>query len=208
MSARVWHRRHAGDRPRIERVGRSRARPCETVQIQSPALRGVACACDNWTGTAPGLHDRREAASLTWGAGVAKQRRPIVAILDGAHPDARVWRRPPRSNSPIDRRQLELLSKPITTPLSKSLCPRLVLRIYIPVRPASHIPHTPSSFYSVSSMRRTCLAALAAVVPCVLAQLPPTPSSWPHDYPGMPSGDYSTDWQSCASRLYAHIPTS
>ncbi|KAH9893408.1 alpha/beta-hydrolase [Cubamyces lactineus] len=39
-------------------------------------------------------------------------------------------------------------------------------------------------------------AALAVVLPLVVAQLPPTPSSWPHDYPGKPSGDFSPEWQS------------
>ncbi|KAH9849948.1 alpha/beta-hydrolase [Lenzites betulinus] len=39
-------------------------------------------------------------------------------------------------------------------------------------------------------------AALAVVLPLVAAQLPPTPSSWPHDYPGKPSGDFSPAWQS------------
>ncbi|OJT09784.1 Vitellogenic carboxypeptidase [Trametes pubescens] len=40
-------------------------------------------------------------------------------------------------------------------------------------------------------------AVLAVVLPLVAAQLPPTPSSWPHDYPGKPSGDFSPEWQSC-----------
>ncbi|EIW58496.1 alpha/beta-hydrolase [Trametes versicolor FP-101664 SS1] len=39
-------------------------------------------------------------------------------------------------------------------------------------------------------------AVLAVVLPLVLAQVPPTPSSWPHDYPGKPSGDFSPEWQS------------
>ncbi|KAH9946531.1 alpha/beta-hydrolase [Amylocystis lapponica] len=38
------------------------------------------------------------------------------------------------------------------------------------------------------------LALFAVAVPSVGAQLPP--SSWPHAYPGMPSGDYSPEWQS------------
>ncbi|OSD04770.1 alpha/beta-hydrolase [Trametes coccinea BRFM310] len=42
----------------------------------------------------------------------------------------------------------------------------------------------------------TSTVVLAAVVTFVTAQLPPTPSSWPHDYPGKPSGDYSPEWQS------------
>lgn len=40
-------------------------------------------------------------------------------------------------------------------------------------------------------------AVLAVVLPLVVAQVPPTPSSWPHDYPGKPSGDFSPEWQSC-----------
>ncbi|KAI0372590.1 alpha/beta-hydrolase [Pilatotrama ljubarskyi] len=39
-------------------------------------------------------------------------------------------------------------------------------------------------------------AVLAAAFGLVVAELPPTPSSWPHDYPGKPSGDYSPEWQS------------
>ena len=27
------------------------------------------------------------------------------------------------------------------------------------------------------------------------------PSSYPHDYPGKPSGDYSPEWQSCKPAL-------
>ncbi|KAI8996603.1 alpha/beta-hydrolase [Trametes punicea] len=42
----------------------------------------------------------------------------------------------------------------------------------------------------------TSTAVLAAILPFVAAQVPPTPSSWPHDYPGKPSGDYSPAWQS------------
>ncbi|RPD59090.1 alpha/beta-hydrolase [Lentinus tigrinus ALCF2SS1-7] len=33
-------------------------------------------------------------------------------------------------------------------------------------------------------------------VALVAASLPPTPSSWPQDYPGKPSGDFSPAWQS------------
>ncbi|CDO69772.1 hypothetical protein BN946_scf184766.g17 [Trametes cinnabarina] len=40
-------------------------------------------------------------------------------------------------------------------------------------------------------------AVLAVLVPLVATQLPPTPSSWPEDYPGKPSGDYSPEWQNC-----------
>ncbi|TBU47608.1 alpha/beta-hydrolase [Dichomitus squalens] len=39
-------------------------------------------------------------------------------------------------------------------------------------------------------------ALLALVASFVSAQLPPTPSSWPQDYPGKPSGDFSPEWQS------------
>ncbi|KAI0773294.1 alpha/beta-hydrolase [Trametes elegans] len=39
-------------------------------------------------------------------------------------------------------------------------------------------------------------AALAVALPFADSQLPPTPSSWPHDYPGKPSGDFSPEWQS------------
>ncbi|KAI0675837.1 alpha/beta-hydrolase [Trametes maxima] len=39
-------------------------------------------------------------------------------------------------------------------------------------------------------------AVLAFALPFVQAQLPPTPASFPHDYPGKPSGDFSPEWQS------------
>ncbi|PIL24661.1 hypothetical protein GSI_12545 [Ganoderma sinense ZZ0214-1] len=39
-------------------------------------------------------------------------------------------------------------------------------------------------------------ALVVLVASLVAAQLPPTPSSWPQDYPGKPSGDFSPDWQS------------
>ena len=47
------------------------------------------------------------------------------------------------------------------------------------------------------------------VAPCVVAQVLPTPSSWPHDYPGKPSGDFSPEWQACElyHSLSSHIPT-
>jgi len=32
-------------------------------------------------------------------------------------------------------------------------------------------------------------------------------SSWPHVYPGMPAGDYSPEWQGCASCSVYHVPT-
>ena len=38
---------------------------------------------------------------------------------------------------------------------------------------------------------------VALIASLAVAQLPPTPSSWPQDYPGKPSGDFSPDWQSC-----------
>ncbi|KAI0773295.1 alpha/beta-hydrolase [Trametes elegans] len=39
-------------------------------------------------------------------------------------------------------------------------------------------------------------AAFAFALPFAVALLPPTPSSWPQDYPGKPSGELSPDWQS------------
>jgi hypothetical protein len=39
---------------------------------------------------------------------------------------------------------------------------------------------------------------LGAAVSLSLAQ----DSSWPHDYPGKPSGDYSPEWQDCPCLPY------
>ena len=38
-----------------------------------------------------------------------------------------------------------------------------------------------------------CVGALAAAAGAQVT------SSWPHDYPGKPSGDFSPEWQDCAS---------
>ncbi|KAI0831822.1 Alpha/Beta hydrolase protein [Trametes gibbosa] len=70
------------------------------------------------------------------------------------------------------------------------------------VRRASSYPRVPSP--AVLPPQVTALGmfgfastvALAVVLPLVAAQLPPTPSSWPHDYPGKPAGDFSPEWQS------------
>ena len=48
-----------------------------------------------------------------------------------------------------------------------------------------------------------CLPVLAAAL--VSAALPDTPSSWPHDYPGKPAGDFSPAWQSCASTYSTNV---
>jgi hypothetical protein len=49
------------------------------------------------------------------------------------------------------------------------------------------------------NMRATLAVALVTVASNVLAQgpTPPDSNSYPHDYPGKPSGDYSPAWQSC-----------
>lgn len=48
------------------------------------------------------------------------------------------------------------------------------------------------------------LPAFASTV-LVLAQSGTPPSSWPQVYPGVPSGDYSPEWQACA---YKHTSAS
>lgn len=49
--------------------------------------------------------------------------------------------------------------------------------------------------FSVSArfLALTCILLSA----CVLSQSGPPPSSFPHDYPGKPSGDFSPLWQNC-----------
>ncbi|KAI0730653.1 alpha/beta-hydrolase [Earliella scabrosa] len=39
------------------------------------------------------------------------------------------------------------------------------------------------------------LALLALIPSLASARLPPTPSTFPHDYPGKPTGDFSPEWQ-------------
>lgn len=41
------------------------------------------------------------------------------------------------------------------------------------------------------------LALLALIPSLASARLPPTPSTFPHDYPGKPTGDFSPEWQQC-----------
>lgn len=44
-------------------------------------------------------------------------------------------------------------------------------------------------------------ALVVLIATLATAQLPPTPSSWPQDYPGKPSGNFSPEWQSCGHNL-------
>ena len=50
-------------------------------------------------------------------------------------------------------------------------------------------------------------ATLVAALPLVHAQLS-TPSSWPQDYPGKPSGDFSPEWQKCTSHHFLTLTAS
>lgn len=50
----------------------------------------------------------------------------------------------------------------------------------------------------------TLLFPAFALILLVNAQSGTPPSSWPQIYPGMPSGDYSPEWQACASTY--HFP--
>ncbi|KAI0794497.1 alpha/beta-hydrolase [Fomes fomentarius] len=45
-------------------------------------------------------------------------------------------------------------------------------------------------------MLGTSFLVVALVASLVDARLPPTPSTFPHDYPGKPDGDFSPEWQS------------
>lgn len=44
----------------------------------------------------------------------------------------------------------------------------------------------------------SCLAFALLLTPYAVCQDPTLPSSFPHDYPGKPSGDFSPVWQKCA----------
>ena len=51
------------------------------------------------------------------------------------------------------------------------------------------------------STRALLFSLVAVSVQLVNAQDDAPASTWPHAYPGMPSGDFSPEWQNCASIL-------
>ena len=51
------------------------------------------------------------------------------------------------------------------------------------------------------SARALLFSLVAVSVQLVNAQDDDPASTWPHAYPGMPSGDFSPEWQNCASIL-------
>lgn len=52
-----------------------------------------------------------------------------------------------------------------------------------------------------STFSSLLLSLVLASVHLVNAQNEPPESSWPHAYPGMPTGDLSPEWQNCESIL-------
>jgi hypothetical protein len=60
---------------------------------------------------------------------------------------------------------------------------------------------------SPDSMRTTLSVTLITVASSVLAQnlILPDTNSYPHDYPGKPSDDYSPAWQSCMFHFISFI---
>ena len=72
--------------------------------------------------------------------------------------------------------------------------------------------------WTSTHMRRYASLSLALLttLPWVALSLDDLPSTWPHDYPGKPSGDFSPQWQACEYSLssrtwtlcaYAHYLT-
>lgn len=76
---------------------------------------------------------------------------------------------------------------------------RFVQQLHLPVPEVRRTSHPSHSNMTGRRLAAFCAFALLSSVPFAASQdSTALPSTWPHVYPGQPSGGYSPKWQSCS----------